>query len=94
MMFVFAALATYYTALVLTQQDGPFALFLKLRNQFTDDTSWIARGLRCLVCMSLYTSALFTFFLVYFYHISLNNAVFVLPGLAGASVILDRWWKR
>ncbi len=92
MIYVLAAFATYYLALSIAREDGPFAMFLALRNRFTEDT-WFARGLRCIVCMSCWTALLFTLVLV-----ALGSAAwdaFVLwPALAGASTVLDRYWRR
>ena len=41
---VVAAFATYYLALSIAREDGPGGVFVSLRNRYTDDASWIARG--------------------------------------------------
>ena len=91
MIYLFAACATYYAALSISREDGLFAAFLWLRNRFTRDMLAGAR-IRCIVCVSCYTAALATcerrrpgMWAI--------DAPLVWLGLAGASVILDRYWK-
>lgn len=93
MIYLFAAFATYYAALSMSREDGPFAVFLWLRNRFTRDT-WLARGIRCIVCVSCYTAALAAYGLWAAGHVRTIDTPVVWLGLAGASVILDRYWKR
>ena len=92
MIFVAASLATYYLALGITSQDGPFAVFLALRNRFVKDT-WLARGLRCLVCMSCWTGLLATLYLLWLREVG-DEWPIVWLGVAGASVAIDKWWRR
>lgn len=92
MIYALASLATYYLALSITSQDGPFAVFLALRNRVTSDT-WLARGLRCIVCMSCWTGLLMAVYLLWL-HLIGDDWPIVWLGLAGASVVIDRYWKR
>jgi hypothetical protein len=93
MIYLLAALATYYLALSITREDGPFAMFLALRNRFATDT-WIARGLRCLVCMSCWTGLLLALQLLWMGQILWSDVPLVWLGLAGASVVIDKYWRR
>lgn len=93
MPFLVASLATYYLALSITREDGPFAVFLWLRNQFTGG-NWVGRGLRCIVCMSCWTGLLFAILLGALGEIDVWALPVVWLGLAGASTILDRYWRR
>lgn len=93
MIYVLAALATYYGALSITSQDGPFNVFQWLRNQFTQD-DWIGRGVRCIVCMSCWVGLAVVAWLVGWGQAALIDLPIVWLGLAGASVVLDRYWKR
>lgn len=93
MIYVLASLATYYAALTISREDGPFAAFLWLRNRFTADT-WLARGVRCLVCVSCYTALAATLWLIGSGRVALADAPIVWLGLAGASVVLDKYWRR
>lgn len=93
MIIVLAALATYYLALSVAREDGPFGVFLALRNAHTDD-DWIGRGLRCVVCMSCWASLIVTIALSLLGHTDPWDWPIVWLGLAGASVVIDRYWKR
>ena len=93
MIYLFAAFATYYAALSISREDGPFAVFLWLRNRFTSDT-WVARGIRCIICVSCYTGLLAALALWAAGHVVAADAPLVWLGLAGASVVIDRYWKR
>ena len=91
--FLIASFATYYLALGIAREDGPFAVFLWLRNQFTSE-DWFSRGLRCVVCLSCWTGLLWAVVLELLgqYDIWLWPVVWL--GLAGASVVIDRYWRR
>ncbi len=91
--FIIASFATYYTALSVTKQDGPFEMFLKLRNLWTDN-DWVGRGIRCHVCVSLYTAALAALALWALGDADMAHAWLLWPALAGASVLIDKYWSR
>ena len=54
-------LAVYRISYLIAKEDGPFDLFMLLRNK-TDPIKppfdWIGRGLRCVLCISFWTSIL------------------------------------
>ena len=87
---ILGALAAYRLAHLITQERGPFDLMLRLRNLHTED-DWLGHGLRCLYCVSFWLSAgsaallpihsVQEFFLLWF-------------GLAGAILVIDRYWRR
>ncbi len=93
MIYLFAALAAYYLALSISREDGPFELFKRLRDQFTND-DWIGRGVRCVVCVSAYTGLLVALILWATGQTLLSDVPILWFGLAGASVVIDRYWKR
>lgn len=90
--FTIAALATYYTARSISQESGPFGVFARLRQHWNE--GYLGEGVRCIVCVSAYTAACWALFLalVGLYDIWLWPLVWF--GLAGASVTIDKWWKR
>ena len=87
-----AALATYYTALIIAEHDGPFGVFDKLRLRF--DSGYLGKGLRCVVCVSAYTGVAWALFLALFGLYDVWLWPVVAFGLAGASVFLNKVWKR
>jgi hypothetical protein len=48
-----SGLAVYRAAKMIATEEGPFSLFLKLRNRFLGD-SWIDRGLHCPLCVGFW----------------------------------------
>lgn len=92
MWFVFAALATYYTALSIAEQDGPFGVFDRVRARW--DEGYLGKGIRCVVCVSAYTGAFWALLLAVFGLYDVWLWPVVAFGLAGASVFLNKVWKR
>lgn len=93
LMFTIASLATYYIALSVTKQEGPWRLFERLRNLWLDQ-DWKGRGVRCHVCVSLYAALLITLALWGLGDVDTGHALLIWPGLAGASVLVDKYWSR
>lgn len=89
---VLAAFATYYTARSISQEDGPFGVFDKLRLRW--DEGYLGKGVRCIVCVSAYTGAFWALFLALFGFYDVWIWPLVWFGLAGASVFIDKVWKR
>lgn len=50
---VLASLAIYRVARMLTQEDGPFDAFTRMRAA-VGQGSWIGRGLHCIFCVSFW----------------------------------------
>lgn len=55
MLFILAALATYRLSRMITDEEGPFEVFTKVRGLASPET-WIGRGLACIVCMSFWVA--------------------------------------
>ena len=89
---VLAALATYYTARSISQEDGPFGVFDRLRQRWNE--GYLGTGVRCIVCVSAYTGLFWALFLALLgvYDVWLWPLIWF--GLAGASVKISDWWKR
>ena len=91
--FIIASLATYYIALSVTKQEGPWAIFERVRAHWSAN-DWKGRGIRCHVCVSLYSAALVAGLLLPLGWCDLTAAPVVWLGLAGASVLIDKYWSR
>lgn len=91
--YIIASFATYYLALSVAREDGPFAVFLWLRNQFTGE-GWFSRGLRCIVCLSCWTGLLVAIFVTLLGYADVWAWPITWLGLAGASTVIDRYWRR
>jgi hypothetical protein len=53
--FALAALFVYRASRMLTDEEGPFEVFTKLRGLAKPDT-WIGRGLECIMCVSAWVA--------------------------------------
>ena len=53
--FALAVLATYRIARMIAREDGPFDVFMRIRDQFPQEY-WIGRGLNCVLCLSFWIS--------------------------------------
>jgi len=53
MAFALAALAVYRLSRMITDEEGPFAVFTALRGLFPP-TNWIGRGMECIMCVSVW----------------------------------------
>lgn len=68
MTFVIATLATYWLTIALTQEDGPYGVFYKLRHLkalgalqcFTCSSLWVAAALSLLVASNVLEWVLYT----------------------------------
>ena len=93
--FLIASLATYYLARCISDPhiDGPWGIFTWLRDRFVED-DWKGRGIRCIVCVSCWTALAAALGMGFYglYDLSLWPIVWL--GLAGGSVVIERYWKR
>lgn len=90
--FIIAALATYYAARAISQEDGPFGVFDRLRLRW--NSGYLGKGIRCIVCVSSYVALPIAALLVWRLSLDLWLAPVVWLGLAGASTKISEWWKR
>jgi hypothetical protein len=86
--FIAATLATWRLASLLTREDGPYALFSRLRGG--PDARGLRRGLQCLYCTSLWVAAPLAWLLAPW---SLRSIVTWLA-LSGGACLLDRATER
>lgn len=63
MLLLLACLAVYRVARMVSQEDGPFDAFTRLRAA-VGQSSWIGRGFHCFMCVSVYVAAVAAVFLV------------------------------
>lgn len=90
--FTVAAFATYYTARTISQEDGPFGVFDRLRQRWNE--GYLGTGVRCIVCVSAYTGLAWAILMGVLGLYDLLFAPLVWFGLAGASVKIAEFWKR
>jgi hypothetical protein len=55
--FLVAALAVYRLSRMVAEEEGPGAIFTKLRGAFDpDQQTWVGRGLNCPICVSFWVA--------------------------------------
>lgn len=53
--FALASLAVYRLSRMIADEEGPWAIFTKLRGLAAPDT-WVGRGLECIMCVSVWVA--------------------------------------
>lgn len=91
---VIAALATYRVARIITEEEGPFEIFARLRRRVADDQTWIARGLHCPFCVGFWVAGVFVVYLIAIGEVPITLVPILWPAVAGAAVKIHEWWKR
>lgn len=89
---IIAAFATYYPALVIATQDGPWGVFDRLRARW--DTGYLGKAIRCPVCLSAYTSIPWAAVLAWRLALDPWLCVLLWLALAGAATFLNKVWLR
>lgn len=88
-----AVCAVYRAGRMVAEEDGPWLIFKRLRDRYTDPKSALALGLRCFYCISFWAALPVTVLLV----IVGGWDVWLWPvwwlGLAGAACKVYEWWR-
>jgi hypothetical protein len=90
------AFATYYISYCVSNPaiEGPFGALQKLRDsRWFNKDNWAGRGIRCIVCVSLYVATGIALIGVVLRVLQWDELFVYVPGLAGLSVFLDKFWK-
>jgi hypothetical protein len=85
MTFVLASLAVYRLSRMLSDEEGPFSVFTKLRGIPKPET-WIGRGLACIMCLSVWVALPVALWIDW----TLNWWLTWLA-LSGVTVIIRKW---
>lgn len=81
------SLLGYRTARMITQEDGPWDVFTRLR-QWVGQKTWIGRGVHCVACMSVYTVGLAVLYLTGFRVITWADAPLLWLAAAGGALAI------
>lgn len=89
---IISALATYRLARAISEEEGPFGAFLKLRGAVDpDQKTALGRGLNCILCVSFWVALPIAIILSLFGGVDPYLSPLVWWGLAGAVVVIRRW---
>ncbi len=81
---IVATLAVYRVSHIITREDGPFDLFMRLRSWIgLPSRNWFAKGFNCILCVS--------FWLAFGLAALLGWAWWMGLGIAGGVQLIDRW---
>mgnify|MGYP001572792784 FL=1 len=86
MTFALAALAVYRISRMITDEEGPFMVFSRLRGLAQPDT-WIGRGLECIICVSVWVA------LPIAYYIG-GDWLLTWPALSAVTTIIRKWEQK
>jgi hypothetical protein len=85
MTFVLASLAVYRLSRMLSDEEGPFSVFTKLRGLPKPET-WIGRGLACIMCLSVWIALPIALWIDY-----QGDWALTWLALSGVTVIIRKW---
>lgn len=88
MTFVLASLAVYRLSRMIADEEGPFAVFTKLRGAFPP-THWVGRGLECIMCVSFWVSLPFALWID-----SAGDWVLTWLALSSVTVLIRKWEQK
>jgi len=86
--FALASLAVYRLSRMITDEEGPFSVFVKLRGLAKSET-WIGRGLACIICMSVWIALPFALWIDY-----AGDWPLTWLALSGVTVIIRKWENK
>ena len=83
---ILAALAVYRISRMITDEEGPFAIFVKVRGLAKPDT-WIGRGLECIMCVSFWIALPIALYIG-------GDWLLTWPALSAVTVIIRKWEQK
>lgn len=88
MTFVLSSLAVYRLSRMITDEEGPFTVFTKLRGLAKPD-SWIGRGLECIMCVSVWVALPIALWIDY-----QGEWALTWLALSAVTVIIRKWEQK
>lgn len=89
-----AAFAVYRAARMVAEEDGPFFLFKRLRDRFSDDKRSFDLGLHCFACLSFWIALLAALLLCWASGWDWYELPLWWLGLGGAAIKINEYWRR
>lgn len=86
------AAGVYRVSRMLTQEDGPFDAFSRVR-AWMGQGSWVGRGVHCYMCVSFWLAGLAAVLLVLSGRAAWADLWLVWPGIAGAAVVIYQGFR-
>lgn len=92
LLFLVCTLAVYRLSLMLSSEEGPAAIFARLRRKVPAKTN-PGRGIRCFLCWTVWIAGAVTGYLFWAGRVEAWEVVPYWFGLSGAAVALNRGIK-
>jgi hypothetical protein len=87
LIFVICTLATYRLSLMLSSEEGPLAIFARMRRKVPPKTN-PGRGIRCFVCWSVWIAAAVVLYLLWLGFITKEISPLYWLAVSGAAVVI------
>jgi hypothetical protein len=93
LIFLISVLATYRVSLMMSSEEGPLAIFARMRRKVPPKTN-PGRGIRCFICWSVWIAAAITLYLFWLGTITKEIWPLYWLALSGAAVVIHEILSR
>lgn len=93
LILLISALATYRLSLMLSSEEGPLAIFARIRRKVPPKTN-PGRGIRCFICWSVWIAATVTLYLLWLGMITKEILPLYWFAVSGAAVLVHEICSR
>jgi hypothetical protein len=93
LIFLISVLATYRVSLMMSSEEGPLAIFARIRRKVPPKTN-PGRGIRCFICWSVWIAAAITLYLFWLGTITKEIWPLYWLALSGAAVVIHEILSR
>lgn len=91
--FLISALATYRLSLMLSSEEGPLAIFARMRRKVPPKTN-PGRGIRCFFCWTVWIAAMVTLYVLWLGIITKEISPVYWFAISGASILVHQICNR
>lgn len=91
--FIIASLAVYRLSRMISDEEGPFAVFTWLRGLAKPDT-WAGRGMECIMCVSVWIALPATVMITILGYADIWIWPLTWLALSAVTVIIRRWEQK
>jgi hypothetical protein len=93
LILLISALATYRLSLMLSSEEGPLAIFARIRRKVPPKTN-PGRGIRCFMCWSIWIAAAVTLYLLWLGTITKEISPLYWLAVSGAAALIHEIRSR
>lgn len=93
LVLIITSLAVYRLSRMLTDEEGPWSVFTRLRGLAAPDT-WLGRGLECVMCVSVWVALPVTVLIVLLGYTDVRLWPLTWLALSSVTVIIRKWEQK